>query len=61
MIAWLRRFEADDNGAVLVEYALVLGLVSLVSLLALNTFAAQATAAFNAFTNLWLDAEGTGQ
>lgn len=42
-----RRFLKDDSGATAIEYALIVGLIFLVIVSAVSTFANKATGTFN--------------
>ena len=47
VLAWLSQFDSEDEGQGMVEYALILVLVSVVAIVALRLIGTNVTAVFN--------------
>ena len=46
LVAWLSKFDREDEGQGLVEYALIIVLVSIVAMVALNALGTSVTKVF---------------
>ena len=50
VMAWLSQFDREEEGQGLVEYALIIVLVSIVSIIALTTLGTQVRTVFETIT-----------